>query len=118
MIFKYDEALNGEIAYWTIFLRYDFNLNMLPTIDNATVSEIRVLYGANDSYVLNSQEEATVISAMQQNSKEKIEELFSKSLVKDNINNTIELEIEYENSPFVQSVGLYVVNEHQFVFSE
>lgn len=118
IILCYYEDLSDEIDSWQIFLRDDFNIDMLPTIENATVREIRIIYDINNVYVLNNKEKTSIISAIRQHSEEKIIDLFLKNFINNNIKNIIELEIEYENSPFIQYVGYYDVNNNYFAWKD
>ncbi len=108
VIFKRFDDLSGEVDSWAVYLREDFSVAMLPTPENAKIKEIRILYnGIEDVYVLNEQEKQRLLEALNKHSAEEIKNLFSQEFKIENSETKIELEIEYENSPFIQYVGYY-----------
>lgn len=118
VIFRGFDDLSGEVDSWAIYLREDFSVSMLPTIVSATIKEIRIFYnGIEDVYVLNEQEKQRLLEALNKYSAEEIGNLFSQEFKIENSETKMELEIEYENSPFIQYVGYYSEYSNQFVFS-
>ena len=115
-IFKRYEEMGGHVN-WIYYLREDFDLSRLPTVENSVVKEIRIVYGDDDICFLGDQEKQAMLNGIKSHSSSEIEVLFSTMLLNETEETIIDLEIVYENSPFVQHVGYYNANSNQFFFS-
>lgn len=115
-IFKRYEEIGGHVN-WIYYLREDFDLSQLPTVENSAVKEIRIVYGDDDIYILGDQEKQAMLNGIKNHSSGEIEVLFSTMLLNETEETIINLEIVYENSPLVQYVGYYNTNSNQFFFS-